>query len=217
MADVFFPGCKPSATYPEASGKLAAYIKGRFGASPIGCCRVNHEKLTPADRAIVVCNNCAAIISESSKTDNIVTVYELIDEDKDFSFPDYTGEVMTVQDCWVAVEKKQVQDAVRSLLRKMHIEVVEQEENFEKTKFCGVNTLRACSEGNAKLAPRRYLERGANILRPMPYEEQIATLKEHCNKITTDKVLCYCKFCKDGIDLGGRTGVYLLNLLFGVK
>ena len=37
-------------------------------------------------------------------------------KDPDFPFPDYLGEEMTIQDCWVAFEKRYVQDAVRSLM-----------------------------------------------------------------------------------------------------
>lgn len=51
MATLFFPGCNPKADHPEASAKLAEYIKDKFGVDPVGCCRVDHPKLTSQDTA----------------------------------------------------------------------------------------------------------------------------------------------------------------------
>ncbi len=62
-------------------------------------------------------------------------LWQVIDQDSHCQFPDYQGEKMTVQDRWVAFEKRYVQDAVRSLLRKMNIEIVELEKNLEKLHF----------------------------------------------------------------------------------
>ena len=43
---------------------------------------------------------------------------------------------------------------------------------------------------------------------------QAGEQEEHCAQIETDKAVCYCKFCTDGINMGGKTGVHLLELLF---
>lgn len=121
---------------------------------------------------------------------------------------------MAIQDCWIAFEKHHVQDTVRSLLRKMNIEIVELEENFENTKFCGVNLLSPCAASNAKLAHKRYVEQFPHMFTPMTPNEQIERFREHCASIGTDKVVCYCKFCTDGINMGGKKGIHLLELLF---
>ncbi len=73
---------------------------------------------------------------------------------------------MTIQDCWLAVEKRHVQDAIRSLMRKMNIQVVELPENHEKTTFCGMNLTAECNPSNAKLAPKRYVEEGGTHVPP---------------------------------------------------
>lgn len=59
MANLYFPGCKVKGDFPAASEKLAAYIQSKRVVTPVGCCRVDHDKLTPADTAVVVCNNCS--------------------------------------------------------------------------------------------------------------------------------------------------------------
>ncbi len=213
MAVVFFPSCKVSAQFRAASAAAAAYVRGRFGAEPVGCCRPNHKKLERGDTALVICNNCAAIIEENTDAE-IEYLWQAIDRDPDFPFPDYHGERMTVQDCWVAFERRSVQEAVRSLLRKMRIEPVELEENFDRTRFCGVNLLSPCSESNARLAHRRYVERFPHMFTPMGPEEQVRRFREHCELITTEKVVCTCKFCTDAVMAGGRTAIHLLELLF---
>lgn len=163
---------------------------------------------------MVVCNNCAAILGESSQAGEIKFVWEIIDQDPDFVFPDYHGAQMTIQDCWLAVEKRHVQENIRSLLRKMNIQYVELEENFDKTRFCGTNLLTPCSEGNAKLAQQRYVETGAGMFTPCSPEQQREKMREHCSQITTDQVICYCTACLAGINMGGKQGIHLLDLVF---
>ncbi len=214
MEKIFFPSCKAKVDFREESRKLAAYLERKGNIKMTGCCRVNRQILTKEQEALVVCNNCAAILEESSGVGNIQFVWELIDQDDTFPFPDYHGEAMTVQDCWIAVEKKALQDTVRSLLRKMNITVVELEENYDKTRFCGVNLLSPCTESNAKLAHVRYVEKGSHMFTPMSAGEQEAYFQRHCQQIETEKVACYCKFCRDGINSGGKEGLHMLQLLF---
>lgn len=213
MAYYYFPSCKVTAQFKDASKQARAYINEKFGIKPIGCCRPNHTKLAAGDTAIIVCNNCAAIIEENTDTE-IQFLWQVIDQDPDFPFPDYHGEEMTIQDCWIAFEKRDVQDTVRSLMKKMNITIVELEENYDKTKFCGVNLLSPCTESNAQLVHKRYVEQFPHMFTPMEPDEQIAHFHEHCEQVETDKVVCYCKFCTDGINMGGKQGLHLIELLF---
>lgn len=211
--EYYFPSCKVSAQFKDSSRQAREYIRKRFGIGPVGCCRPNHKKLAAGDTAIVVCNNCAAIIEENTEAE-IRFLWQIIDDDPDFPFPDYHGEEMTVQDCWIAFEKRPVQDAVRSLMRKMNIRAAELEDNFEKTTFCGVNLLSPCTESNAKLAHKRYVEQYLHMFTPMSPEEQEAHFRSHCERISTEKAVCYCKFYTDAVNMGGKQGIHLLELLF---
>jgi len=213
MTYYYFSSCKATAQFKEASKQARQYVNQKLGINPIGCCRPNHKKLTSEDIALVVCNNCAAIIEENTDAE-IEFLWSVIDKDNDFVFPNYHGEKMTIQDCWVSFEKRELQNTVRSLLRKMNIEIIELEENYEVTKFCGVNLLAPCTESNAQLAHKRYVEDYPHMFTPMSPDEQIEHFKQHCEQITTDKVVCYCKFCTDGINMGGKKGIHLLELLF---
>lgn len=102
------------------------------------------------------------------------------------------------------MEKRHVQDAIRSLMRKMNIDVVELAENHEKTRFCGMNLVAPCNPSNAKLAPKRYVEEGGHMFQPIPPEEQAAYFQSYCAQFTTDRVVCYCKSCRGGLLKGGK-------------
>lgn len=85
------------------------------------------------------------------------------------------------------------------------------EREVEKTKFCGVNLLSPCTESNAALAHKRYVEQFPHMFTPMEPEEQVEHFRKHCEKIKTEKVVCYCKFCTDAINMGGKKGIHLLD------
>lgn len=214
MATYFFPSCKLTAGSPDASARLRAYLAGRWGATPVGCCRTDRTRLTAQDTALVACTNCAAILQETSLAGRVQFAWERMDQDATFPFPDYGGEAMAVQDCWTAVDNPPLMDAVRSLLRKMRLEVVELPENRGQTRYCGVKLTSPCQADNARLAPRRYGERGAGLFTPLPPDAQAAYFKDYCRRIPTARAACYCGSCKAGLDLGGVAGVHLLDLLF---
>lgn len=213
MATLFFPSCKTAAALPEESARLAEYLQTRHGIAPIGCCRTHHSDLQPGDTALTVCNNCMNIISENAQAD-IVSVWELIDEDDTFQFPDWHGEQITLQDCWLSHERSKEQDAVRSLMRKMNIEIVEMEEMRADNRFCGTILVMPMAASTAKLAHRHYVEEHPEMFTPLPKEEWPAHFAKHCGKIATPKVACYCKSCWDGLNLGGSQALHLLQLLF---
>ena len=41
MAYYYFPSCKATAQFKDASKKARAYVKEQFGINPMGCCRSN--------------------------------------------------------------------------------------------------------------------------------------------------------------------------------
>lgn len=218
MSIVYFPSCQMKDMFPELSQKAADYVKQRLGIDPIGCCRVNHPTLEEGDTAVVLCHNCAAIIEENTKA-QLKYLWEIVDEDPDFVFPDYHGEKMTVQDCFVAYDRREMQDSVRSVLRKMHIVPIEIEgDNYEKATFCSKRTF-PCPEGNKKMVPHRYTEVIPHMFGNVTDKE--AYYQEHAEKITTDKVVCSCRACLIGIREAGKDagfqGVHLLELLFAEK
>ena len=214
---VFFPSCKIRAHYPYASARLRELLEEKYDVKTIGCCKIDHGRTTAEDTAVVICNNCGAIVEESGNAGVPVFVWELIDRMDDFEFPDYHGERMALQDCWRAYDRRSVQDAIRSIMRKMNIDIEELPENYEKTRFCGADLMEPCTDVEKRFAPKRYDTEGGHMYVPMERDEQDAALRAHCEGIESERVVCYCLACLDGINRGGKKAVHLLDLIFPEK
>ena len=100
MSKIFLPSCYTKVKHVNASNKLREYLENREQIEMVGCCKVFCKEAKEEDTAVVICSNCAAILEESSMIKNIEFVWEIIDKDIEFPFPDYHGERMTIQDCW---------------------------------------------------------------------------------------------------------------------
>lgn len=217
MSMIYYPSCKFTAKYPQLSQLVKNYLRKTFDAEVAGCCRPSLNKVTDADTLIYVCNTCATFFKESTKPKKIVSVWEIILEDGAFPYPDYQKQVMTVQDCWRTHDDRAEQDAVREVLRRMNIETVELEENYEKTKFCGYSLSEPLPPRYNELAPKRFGSEANDLFIPHSQQEKEQLMRQHCQKITTDEAVCYCVACVNGINLGGKHGLHLAELAFADK
>ncbi|SHI78249.1 hypothetical protein SAMN02745671_01653 [Anaerovibrio lipolyticus DSM 3074] len=238
MGERFFvAGCVFSEGEPELSRKVQAYVKDRFSLPVIRCCvakykvqefeermpewyrdewkSVKHYEDFPSGSTMVsICHNCSAIFEERHPEIQRQSIWELILEDDSFPYPNYHGESMTVQDCWRSKENCAEQDAVRELMRRMNINIVELAENREHTKFCGYSLYQPQPPRNAKLAPKRFVDGAKGLFAEHTEEEKKRLMVEHCSQISTDKVVAYCHYCIRGLNLGGKQGIHLARLLF---
>lgn len=234
----YIASCLFTRDYPELSFRIQDYLKGKFGVEIIRCCADKYkvrqfEECMPDsiyqrwkdtihfisfDRnttMISICHNCTAIFQESQPEVEVVSLWEFIlDNDPDFPFPDFKGERMTLQDCWRSYDNRKEQEAVRTLLRKMYIDIVELEDNREKTQFCGVSIYRPAPSRNLKMAPKRFVENASGLFLPHSQEEQQSLMEEYCKQYKTEKVVAYCHYCTEGLRTGGQMNFHLAELLF---
>ena len=122
MERIFFPGCRVKKNFPKASAKLASYMEEKHGLTADGCCRVNFEKLGRDGTAVLICNNCSAELKSRGASEGREFVFELIDADPDFPFPDQSGRPYVLLDCAHGYCGRDMGKTVRSLLKKMHID-----------------------------------------------------------------------------------------------
>lgn len=210
---IYFPGCRYTAHAPENSERLTAYLRERFQMEITGCCSVGHGALTDADTAVYVCPTCRAILLESTPQARLLSVWALLDSDGGFPWPDYRGKAITVQDCWRSREDRPMQEAVRSILRKMNFDLLEIGEAYERTEFCGTSLLSARPPRYEKLAPLRFVQNAGDQFIEQPPEVQAARMRAHCAQYETDAVACYCTACLAGLKTGGAGGVHLMDLI----
>lgn len=215
MSDIFLPACSVKLHTPEGSRIIKDYLTTNYDIEVTGCCKINYKNLTEDDKIVYLCNSCAAHIEESTPS-SMISLWEMIDKDDNFDFPDYGGRKMAIQDCWRSYDRRSQQVAIRSLLEKMNIEVEEMDENFERTRFCGVSALRDLPVINGELAPKRFIEDAGGLFLPHSEEDKQRLMEKHCTEIHSNEVVCYCTSCIEGILLGGKKGYHLLDVLLGL-
>ena len=234
----YIASCLFTARFPETSIKIQKYVENRFDIEILRCCIPNFRvkenteripdenvreawkklpvsaKIEPGDTVYSLCHNCTNILAEQRDGVNLISLWELIDKDKTFVYPNYAGLKVTVQDCWRSREQHGEQDAVRSLLSRMNIEYIETAENRENTNFCGSTLYREQPAKNAKFAPKHYVEQAVGKFLPHTPEEQVAIMQDYCKNFTTHIVVCYCHYCLEGLLQGGVEGRHIAQLLF---
>lgn len=233
----YIASCVFTERFPELSEKIRDYVQKSSGMEIIRCCtpgwkvKIHEDRMpegqlydewkslpqsrvfTPEDAIWSLCPNCMNIVEEWRGA-QVHSIWELIDQDRNFSFPDYHGMAATIQDCWRMRDRSRTHDAVRSLLKKMNISFVELPMNREKADFCGTSLYRPQVSRNEKLAPKHYKEGCEGLFLEHTGEEQIALMKEYCGRYQTDTVICYCHYCLEGVLAGGIQGKHLAELLF---
>ena len=238
MSIYYIASCVFTSQFPERSLKIQAYMKEHFGAEIVRCCvpkyklREFTEKMPEGtlrdswqalpdsgmflegDDVYSLCHNCNNIIEEMHPGITVHSLWELIDADPSFAFPDHHGETVFVQDCWRSRDRRSEQDAVRSLLGKMNFRILELPENHEETMFCGVSLYRPQPPRNPKLAPKHYVEGAEGLFVPHTPEEQERIMRDYCELFRSTKVVCYCHYCLEGLLLGGADAAHLAELLF---
>ena len=234
----YIASCLFTARFPQISLKIQKYIESKPELTTVRCClknfriKQNTDRITdetvraawadlppsadfkPGDIAYSLCHNCTNIVEEPNPGVFGLSLWEYIDNDPSFKFPDYSGLKVTVQDCWRTRDRYLEQEAVRSLLQKMNIKFVEAKANHAATQFCGSTLYREQPKKNAIFAPKHYVEQAVGKFLPHSEEEQIAIMKEYCSQFTTKTVVCYCHYCLEGLIQGGVNGVHLAHLLF---
>lgn len=232
---IYIASCVFTKQYPNISEKIQRYLKERFYMRIIRCCVPNYkieafEKSMPdgyrerwkgipsyqefksGEVMVSICHNCSAIFQESKPDVKVKSIWELVLEDDRFPFPDYHQEEMALQDCWRTRGNVKEQAAVRELLRKMNVKIVEMPYNHED--FCGVSLYQPSPPRNLKLAPNRFVVNASGKFMPYTKEDQEKLMKEHCAKISTEKAVAYCHYCVTGLKIGGKKGIHLAELLF---
>lgn len=239
MANSYYiASCVFTVQFPELSFRIQKYIENQYSIPIVRCCfpkykikefeekmpkgdiqdawrsLPDHASFQPGDTVYSLCHNCSNIIEEMHPGVNVKSLWELIVNDTEFSFPDYSGMKVTIQDCWRARERYEEQNAVRGIIRKMNMVCVETEQNHENTRYCGNSLFRPQPPRNPKAAPRHYGIEAEGLFIPHTEAEQVELMKEYCSVFETETVICYCHYCLEGLLQGGKDGRHIAQLLF---
>ena len=201
---IYFPSCNFAKAHLQTEKMVKQYMKQKMPV--VGCC-LYEKRYTSNDCAIINCQACRENLQEKLK---ILSIWEFFDTQEDIVWPNYDGLSVNLQDCWRDRNQFQTHSAVRSLLRKMNVDVVELEESKEHSSFCGNLHFESHNPDNQN----KLLSYKDTPIYDMPLDLETALMKEQVSKYTCDSVVCYCNRCEKGITLGGGKAIHLMNLVF---
>ncbi len=188
MTRVFAPGCALLLHKPALAERLKQYLKLR---EHLTCC--HHEPgLPPGTIVINVCPGCDRRYRESYEGISTVSLWEVLAEDTSFPFPDHGGRSMAIQDACPTRTEPRVHRAVRTLIERMNIRLVEPEATREQAVCCG--------------------DSGYGTV---PVAQVQAAMRKRAKAMPCADVIVYCVSCVKAMHHGGKRPRHLVDLLFG--
>lgn len=195
MITTYAPGCGLKLYNKKASDRILTYLleSGIVESEHNICCR--HDPCLPHGSCIInVCSGCDKRFSELYEGITTITLWEVLAEREDFQFPDYNGMMMAVHDACPTRKKTKVHEAVRILLKKMNIKVIE-------PKQTGIHAF-CC---------------GDSLHRQVPNDKVFEFMKKRADSMPCEDVVVYCTSCTKAMAIGGKKPRYLIDLLLGIE
>ena len=204
-----FPSCQFQAAHPQTAAEIRDYLQCRWNAETTGCCRSERLKFQSGDTLITVCLSCTAILKERFPSCSVITLYDLLEQDCEFHWPDAQGQVITLQDC--ARADARLRRQVRSLLAKMNYTVHEMGETAPPT--CGTLLMNPISERNLQSAPAYFKSLQAQV-KILDTAKQQKLLQAQAGYYPDKQVVAYCNSCYQALGSLDIERFHLLDLIF---
>ncbi len=188
MTDAFAPGCALLIHKPALADRLKAFLDL---PEHLTCC--HHDPGLPTGTRIVnVCPGCDRRYRELYEGISTVSLWELLAESTTFPFPDYGGRPMAILDACPTRTEARVHDAIRRLLTRMNIQVMEPAHTRDRSTCCG-----------------------DSFHGVLPVDQVKDLMRKRASEMPCPDVVVYCVSCVKAMHIGGRTPRYLVDLLFG--
>lgn len=193
MKKIFAPGCALTIYKPHLSEKLHKILKDNIeNMERFDMCCTKEPELEDNTQVINVCPGCDRRYRENYPTSSTISLWEVLAESDFFPFPDYNGNKMTIIDACPTRSQERVHNAIRTLLKKMNIELIEPENTRTKSTCCGDSYY-----GN------------------LPIEQITEKMRERALGLPIDDIVVYCVSCSKSVFIGGKKPHYMVDLLFG--
>jgi hypothetical protein len=191
MKYVYAPGCALMIYKPELTQMVHETLNRVLGDMELLdiCCQ-NHPEIPVGTTVINTCPGCDRRYRQNYEKSSTTSLWEVLSE-SDFQFPDYGGEKMSILDACPTRDQSRVHDAVRDLLVKMNIRVIEPEKTREKGTCCGDSCYGRLQVEDVKDAMSR-----------------------RASEMPVNNVVGYCVSCSKSMHIGGKKARYLVDLLF---
>lgn len=182
---IYYPSCNFAISSPQTAKKVREYLKEKMDIAK--CCKIDQRKFNEEDIGIYVCQACRGQIENQVNT---MSLWQYLDQLDDFKFPDYHGQKMYLQDCWRDRNHPEIHQAVRSLLKKMNIDIIE-------SKYSGTESI-CC---------------GDNFYPKISIEKISEFQKMRASQMPCKDVVVYCVSCIKSMTIGGKIAHHMADLL----
>ena len=179
---------------PELATKIHAMLMAGMGEMDVlsTCCKHDPEH-TVLTEIINVCPGCDKRFANSYANTTTISLWELLANSETFVFPDYQGRSMTILDACPTREKPHIHEAIRTLIGKMNIRLVEPEKSGIRSTCCG-----------------------DSFYPQLPVTSVNDLMKKRTAEMPLDEVIVYCVSCIQSVAIGGKNPRYLPDLLMGL-
>lgn len=193
MKRVYAPGCALLIYKPDLAKKVLEFLDKDLGGIPEHtiCCR-HDPNLEKGTQIINTCPGCDRRFRQLYEGISTISLWEVLAESENFPFPNYKGKKMTIHDACPTRTEERVHVAIRKLLERMNIEVVEPEHTRTNSICCG-----------------------DSFYGILPVEEVKEHMKKRAEEMPCDDVVVYCVSCTKSMYIGGKKPHYIVDLLFG--
>jgi hypothetical protein len=189
---VYAPGCAFALYKPDLVEKLHAILNDNLGTMErlLTCCK-NAPPLEPGTEVISTCPGCDKRFRTNYEDSSNISLWEILADSDFFTFPDYNGKKMSIIDACPVRDQTRVHDAVRSVLHKMNITLVEPKNTRGKSICCG-----------------------DSFWDLIPLDEVKNQMIKRTSEMPLKDIVVYCVSCSKSVFIGGKTPHYLIDLLF---
>jgi len=188
----FAPGCALMLYKPELAEKILQFLNEKTDSVEmlLTCCQ-HDPKLPENSKVINVCPGCDKRFAKDYKGVTTVSLWELINENNFFEYPDYKGRKMSIIDACPTREVSIVQNSIRDLLIKMNIDLVEPRNTRKESTCCGDFYYGS-----------------------MPTDKVKEKMTEKALEMPVDNIVVHCVSCIVAVCNGGKKPQYVADLLF---
>jgi Fe-S oxidoreductase len=189
---VFAPGCALMLYKPASAERLHQILNENQDKADwlMTCCRHEPQIWTKAN-IINVCPGCDKRFGNDYSNVSTVSLWEILAGSDYFTFPDYQGRKMSILDACPARDQTRVHEAIRKLLQKMNITLVEPESTRTKSVCCG-----------------------DSFYGILPTEKVKELMIKRASDMPLDDIVVYCVSCIKSVSNGGKKPRYIIDLLF---
>ncbi|MFH0816406.1 MAG: (Fe-S)-binding protein [Methanobacteriota archaeon] len=192
MKRLFAPGCALLIYKPALAKKVHELLCKNLGdMEMLDLCCMNEPEIEPGAQVINVCPGCDKRYREREGSSTI-SLWEVLSASDSFDFPDYGGNTVSIIDACPTRTEVRVHRAVRTLLGRMNIVLVEPKNSGLKSTCCG-------DSGWGKI----------------PVEAVKEIMRKRASEMPVEDVVVYCVSCAKSVFIGGKKPRYLVDLLFG--